>query len=189
MVKLNLPEISIAGEHSYCIVAIIGSLKFMREHDKVVEMFVRQGHVPIPLVLLDTCIGTEEQRKVIADCHIRKVIDISDVVYVLNKDNYVGPSVLSEINYAAEKKKPIVYAKSPLDDDLLYNVEILTDDGYIPQGTTTTDMDIPGYHDILTFTKVDECNPPCSIPEGYECSGCIASPALIKWEVSHGINK
>ena len=40
--------------------------------------------------------------------HYRK-IDISDGIYVLNTNGYIGPAVAEEIKYAVRKGKEILY--------------------------------------------------------------------------------
>jgi len=42
-------------------------------------------------------------------------IDECDIIYVVNKEGYVGKSTLLDIGYAYAKKKPI-YALKPVDD-------------------------------------------------------------------------
>lgn len=44
----------------------------------------------------------------LVNAHLKK-IDISDGIYVLNIDGYIGKSTKSEIKYAKEKGKEIVY--------------------------------------------------------------------------------
>lgn len=98
------------NDENYNVVAMIGSMRFQEEHDNAVKAFFIQGDVPIPLIRL----GLISQRvKRVADCHIRKVIDMADFVYVINKDGYVGKSTLSEIGYARKKNKPIQYLENP----------------------------------------------------------------------------
>ena len=40
--------------------------------------------------------------------HFRR-IDISDGIYVVNKDGYIGESVRAEIDYAEERGKEVIY--------------------------------------------------------------------------------
>ena len=51
---------------------------------------------------------TEEQKVMLDDIHKRK-IDMADAIYVINKDNYIGKSTKSEIEYAREHNKEIIY--------------------------------------------------------------------------------
>ena len=57
---------------------------------------------------------TEEQKVMLDDIHKRK-IDMADVIYVINKDGYIGSSTKSEIQYALRLGKQIIY----MEDDLI----------------------------------------------------------------------
>ena len=51
---------------------------------------------------------TKEQLKNIKDGHLKR-IELSDAIYVINKDNYIGESTKSEIEYAKKLGKEIIY--------------------------------------------------------------------------------
>jgi len=57
---------------------------------------------------------TEEQKVMLDDIHKRK-IDMSDAIYVINKDGYIGSSTRSEIQYAKRHGKQIIL----MEDDLI----------------------------------------------------------------------
>lgn len=46
------------------------------------------------------------------DMHKRK-IDMADYIFVINKDNYIGESTRSEIEYAENTGKPVYYLETP----------------------------------------------------------------------------
>ena len=48
------------------------------------------------------------------DIHKRK-IDMADAIYVINRDGYIGSSTKSEIEYAKQHGKQIIY----MEDDLI----------------------------------------------------------------------
>ena len=54
-------------------------------------------------------IGDQEGVKEIADEVHKRKIDISDEIFVLNIDSYIGESTRSEIDYAKSISKPIFY--------------------------------------------------------------------------------
>lgn len=54
---------------------------------------------------------TPEQKKKLDELHKRK-IDLSDEVFVLNVDGYIGESTRSEIKHAMERGKPIRYLEA-----------------------------------------------------------------------------
>ncbi len=54
--------------------------------------------------------GTKEM---LDDMHKHK-IDMSDSIYVINVDGYIGQSTRSEIEYAKMKGKKVIYLEDPL---------------------------------------------------------------------------
>jgi hypothetical protein len=53
-------------------------------------------------------IELEETRKMLDELHLRK-IDLSDEVYILNVNGYIGEGTRNEINYAKSQNKIIRY--------------------------------------------------------------------------------
>ena len=53
-------------------------------------------------------IPTEEELSKLSDAHYRK-IDLSDGIYVVNMDGYIGTSVKKEIEYAERHGKEVLY--------------------------------------------------------------------------------
>lgn len=51
---------------------------------------------------------TSEDKLMLDDMHKRK-IDMSDEIYVINKNDYIGDSTNSEIEYAKAQGKPVNY--------------------------------------------------------------------------------
>ncbi|MBW7473213.1 hypothetical protein K0T92_00485 [Paenibacillus oenotherae] len=51
---------------------------------------------------------TEKQAELLGDLHFRK-IDISDEIFVIDRNGYIGSSTKREIEYAKEKGKAIRY--------------------------------------------------------------------------------
>ena len=90
------------------------------------ESFIRYRFINRKLTLLGNivisvgCFGhagdtfTEEQKVMLDDIHKRK-IDMSDAIYVINKDGYIGASTRSEIQYAMRLGKQIIF----MEDDLI----------------------------------------------------------------------
>lgn len=46
------------------------------------------------------------------DIHKRK-IDMADAIYVINKNGYIGESTKSEIKYAFEHNKSVMFMEAP----------------------------------------------------------------------------
>ena len=51
---------------------------------------------------------TEEQLEKLKEAHFKR-IKLSDSIYVINKDNYIGKSTKLEIEYAKKLGKEIIY--------------------------------------------------------------------------------
>lgn len=92
------------------VVTICGSVKFW---DKIQEMSERleleNGYAVIGIV--PHVIGrdlTEAERDLLGELHRRK-IELSDAIFEVNVDGYIGEAVKKEIEYAKEKGKEIIY--------------------------------------------------------------------------------
>ena len=81
------------------VVTICGSMKFK---DKMMEVArdleIKNKYVVIQCVYSNDKFNEEEQ-VLLADLHYKK-IDISDAIYVVNVDGYIGTSPKKEIEYA-----------------------------------------------------------------------------------------
>ncbi len=92
---------------------LCGSVRFW---DKIQEMSERleleQGYVVLGIVphVLDRDL-TEQEKELLDELHKAK-IDMSDAIYVVNVDGYIGESVRSEIAYAEEMGKEIMYLEN-----------------------------------------------------------------------------
>ena len=90
------------------IVTICGSMKFK---DKMMEVAkdleIKNKYVVIQCVYSNDKFNEEEQ-SLLADLHYKK-IDISDAIYVVNVNGYMGTSTKNEIEYAKSLNKEILY--------------------------------------------------------------------------------
>ena len=90
------------------IVTICGSMKFK---DKMIEIAkeleIKNKYIVIQCVYSDKEFNKEEQQ-ILADLHYKK-IEISDAIYVINVDGYIGCSTGKEIEYAKKLGKEIMY--------------------------------------------------------------------------------
>lgn len=100
-------------EKSTEIVAFIGSMKFWDVMLEEASKFNQQGKLVI-LPIKDPREKIPEEDLKTYDILIRAAIDISTSIHVINKDQYIGKSVKSEIEYAKNKNKPITYMEDPL---------------------------------------------------------------------------
>lgn len=92
------------------IVTICGSMKFAREMQKIAtDLETQKGWCVIQCVYeIDHEKVTKEEMKKVVDAHWKK-IDISDAVYIVNINGYIGNSTKNEIEYALSKGKDIIY--------------------------------------------------------------------------------
>lgn len=92
------------------IITICSSIKFKEEMLKVAIQMELEGNVvliPIfPANNKNTC--TEEERVMLGKMHKEK-IKISDAIFVVNVNGYIGESTKSEIEYAKSQNKEILY--------------------------------------------------------------------------------
>lgn len=60
----------------------------------------------------ENVVPTEEEILKLAEAHYRK-IDLSDGIYIVNIDGYIGASVKKEIEYAEKQGKEVLYHYNP----------------------------------------------------------------------------
>lgn len=92
------------------VVTICGSMKFAKEMiDIAGELEKKQGWVVIQCIYnLNPSEISEAEMKNVVDAHWKK-IDISDAIYVVNIDGYIGTATTNEIEYAKLKGKEVIY--------------------------------------------------------------------------------
>lgn len=90
------------------IVTICGSMKFKDKMMEVAkELEVKNKYVVIQCIYSNNKFSKEKQQ-VLADLHYKK-IEISDAIYVVNVDGYIGSSTNKEIEYAKKLGKEVMY--------------------------------------------------------------------------------
>lgn len=92
------------------IITICGSLKFQKEIMIVAEKLALKGNCVLTSVypILENLKMTDEQLEKLKEAHFKR-IELSDSIYVINKDNYIGKSTKLEIEYAQKLGKEIMY--------------------------------------------------------------------------------
>ncbi len=91
------------------VVTLCGSMRFSKQMQEIArELEINQGYCVLTPVGDGAVILTEEDRESLAKAHYKK-IDISDAVYIVNIDSYIGESVSKELLYAQENNKEIIY--------------------------------------------------------------------------------
>ncbi len=90
------------------IVTICGSMKFKEKMIEIVkDLEIKDKYVVIQCIYSNDKFSDNEQ-SILADLHYKK-IDISDAIYVVNVDGYIGSSTGKEVEYAKKLGKEIMY--------------------------------------------------------------------------------
>ncbi|MGG1639238.1 hypothetical protein [Paenibacillus sp. NRS-1760] len=93
------------------VITLCGSTKFKDQFEKANAFLTLQGNIVISVAFFEQSDGfkiTEEQAELLGHLHFRK-IDMSDEIFVIDVDGYIGNSTKKEIQYAEEKNKVIRY--------------------------------------------------------------------------------
>lgn len=92
------------------VITICGSLKFKKEMMIVAEKLTLEGNCVLTPVypISDNLEKTEEHLEKLKDSHFKR-IELSDSIYVINKDKYIGKSTKLEIEYAQKLGKKIIF--------------------------------------------------------------------------------
>lgn len=98
----------------YKVITLCGSTRFKDEFLKVQKQLTLEGNIVISVGMFGHADGefenviTPEIKVMLDDIHKRK-IDMSDEIYVINKNGYIGESTKSEIEYAIKNGKRVDY--------------------------------------------------------------------------------
>ena|GEM_PF-887124 len=92
------------------VITICGSLKFENDIKYHTERLELEGNCVLGIIFLtkDKSKYNEEQFRLLGEAHHKK-IELSDAIFVVNKNNYTGESVRKEIEFAKKLKKEILY--------------------------------------------------------------------------------
>ena len=96
------------------IITLCGSTRFKHEFQSCNSRLTLQGHIVLSVGVFahaDNIILSKGEKQMLDKIH-RDKIDLSDAIYVINKQGYIGTSTKSEINYALlHGKQVLVYDK------------------------------------------------------------------------------
>ena len=95
------------------VVTLCGSVKFYDKMQEINEkLAIENGYVVIGLTpRVTNRTFTEDDKELLGKLH-RAKIDLSDAIFVVNIDGYIGESTKEEIEYAKQKGKEIIYLES-----------------------------------------------------------------------------
>lgn len=96
----------------YPVITLCGSTRFKEVFLEAQKRLTLEGNIVISVGLFGHS-GDEEvwapgTKEMLDDMHKRK-IDMADAIYVINVDGYIGSSTRSEIEYAREKGKQVLF--------------------------------------------------------------------------------
>lgn len=94
----------------YKVITLCGSTRFKDDFMRAQADLTLKGNIVISVGVFghSDVEPTPEQKEMLDDIHKRK-IDMSDAIYVINPNNYIGASTKSEIEYARAHNKEIIY--------------------------------------------------------------------------------
>lgn len=96
------------------IITICGSLKFEDDIKYWAEKLTLQGNCVLSIIYpVNTDLGvyTPEQRKIFSEAHYKR-IDLSDAIFIINKNGYIGNNTQKEIEYAKAHGKEIIFLEN-----------------------------------------------------------------------------
>lgn len=93
----------------YKVITLCGSVEFKEDFIREQKRLTLEGNIVLSVTFFDNdIILSEKQKAMIGDMHKRK-IDLSDEIFVINKDGYIGSNTKSEIGYAIKTNKKVKY--------------------------------------------------------------------------------
>ena len=106
----------------YPVITLCGSTRFKEEFIKVQKRLTLEKNIVISVGLFGHSGDKEvwdkmdegtlsKTKEMLDDMHKRK-IDMADYIYVINVDGYIGDSTRSEIEYAIEQGKEVIYLEN-----------------------------------------------------------------------------
>lgn len=97
------------------IITLCGSTRFKDEYLAVQRDLTLQGHIVLSVGLFAHADNEEltAEDKIRLDNLHKEKINMSDAIFVINKDGYIGESTYSEIDWANRMKKQIFFLVEP----------------------------------------------------------------------------
>lgn len=101
-------------QHVYPIACICGSTRFKKEHMRAAEVLILRGYVVVMVNAWEHADRFHDPqdsddiltKAMLDDMHKYKIA-MSDLIYIVNKNGYIGESTKSEIAYAQKLGKKI----------------------------------------------------------------------------------
>lgn len=97
---------------NFKIITLCGSVKFKDEFLKEQQRLTLEGNIVLSPTFFENVsedlLFSTEIKTMLDEMHKRK-IDLSDEIFVINKNGYIGSSTRSEIEYATKLGKKVNY--------------------------------------------------------------------------------
>ena len=102
-------------------ITVCGSLKFEKEMKYYAEKLELEGNCVLSIVYptKEKDNYTNEEINILAMGHLKR-IEMSDAIFVVNKNGYIGEAVKKEINHAKNHNKEILFLEKFNDDDNIF---------------------------------------------------------------------
>lgn len=95
------------------IITLCGSSNFRSEYHEINKLLTLGGNIVISVgVFRGDVPNIEDFRDMLEIIH-KKKIDLSDAVFVINKDGHIGDHTREEITYAQKQGKEIMFLNEP----------------------------------------------------------------------------
>lgn len=101
------------------VITICGSLKFQKEIMKVSEQLELEGNCVLSIIYPTGEVKdkfTKEEIQLLGELHKQK-IRMSDAIFVVNVNGYIGDGVKKEIEYANSLEKEILYLENKINNE------------------------------------------------------------------------
>ena len=100
----------------YPVITLCGSTRFKDAFMEAQKRLTLEGNIVISVGLFghagDEEVWMEGMKEMLDNMHKRK-IDMADAIYVINVGGYIGESTRSEIEYARQHGKNVMYLEEP----------------------------------------------------------------------------
>ncbi len=99
----------------YKVITLCGSTKFKDDFLREQKRLTLEGNIVISVGFFehagDNEVWKEGTKEMLDDMH-KKKIDMADEIFVINKNDYIGSSTKSEIEYAKNTNKVVKYMEN-----------------------------------------------------------------------------
>ncbi len=96
------------------VITLCGSTRFKQEFEQISRELTLAGHIVLMPGVFAHADGIEltEENKIQLDNLHRQKINMSDMIFVINKNGYIGPSTYGEIDWANKMGKQISFLEA-----------------------------------------------------------------------------